>query len=180
MARSTPVNSSLDLGRRARPLRDATDRKLLLALASDGRRPAADLAKELGLSRQAVTERIRALEREGVIQGYRAEVDPKALGLAVRAFVHLTLDGTQGPKKEREVLARLTANPLVRSVHRVSGEDCFVAQVVCRRLEDVNVLLAELQGTRALQSSRTAFVLETVLDKTCLGPLEPSLLSEEG
>src|SRR5688500_7701134 len=137
---------------------DPVDRRLLVALSRDGRRPAADLAKELGLSRQAVTERIRDLETRGVIRGYRADVDPAALGLAVRAHVRLTLDGSAPVTKEKEVLRRLAANPLVRSVHRVSGEDCFVAQVLCRRIEDVNALLAELQGTRAIQSSRTAFV----------------------
>ncbi|HKC12768.1 MAG TPA: AsnC family transcriptional regulator, partial [Vicinamibacteria bacterium] len=60
------------------------DRRLLLALSRDGRRTAADLAKDLGLSRQAVAERIRDLERREVIRGYRADVDPAALGLAVR------------------------------------------------------------------------------------------------
>ena len=65
----------------------------------------------------------------------------------------------------------------MRSVYRVSGEDCFVAQVLCRRIEDVNELLGELQATRALQSSRTAFVLETVLEKGALGPMEPPLVA---
>src|SRR3954465_252964 len=70
---------------------DRTDRALLVALSRDGRRPAADLGKELGLSRQAVTERIRELERSGVIRGYRADVDPGSLGLGVRAQLRLTL-----------------------------------------------------------------------------------------
>jgi len=157
---------------------DRTDRALLLGLSRDGRRPAADLAKELGLSRQAVTERIRELERRGVIRGYRADVDPMALGLGVRAQLRITLDG-KAPQKEKDVLRRLTSSPLVRSVYRVSGEDCFVAEVICRRIEDVNALLLDLQATRALQSSRTAFVLETVLDKGTLGPLPPALLVDE-
>jgi Lrp/AsnC family leucine-responsive transcriptional regulator len=156
---------------------DPTDRALLVALSRDGRRPAADLAKELGLSRQAVTERIRELERSGVIRGYRADVDPASLGLGVRAQLRLTLDG-KTPQKEREVLKRLTANPLVRSVYRVSGEDCFVADVICRRIEDVSALLLDLQSTRAMQSSRTAFVLETILDKGTLGPLPAALVGE--
>jgi len=164
---------------RATTLRlDRTDRALLLALSRDGRRPAADLAKELGLSRQAVTERIRLLERRSVIRGYRADVDPIALGLGVRAQIRITLDG-KAPEKEKGVLRRLTASPLVRSVYRVSGEDCFVAEVICRRIEDVNALLGDLQSTRALQSSRTAFVLETVLDKGTLGPLPSALVAEE-
>src|SRR5712691_11149982 len=161
-----------------RPRLDRTDRALLLALSRDGRRPAADLAKELGLSRQAVTERIRELERRGVIRGYRADVDPVCLGLGVRAQLRITLDG-KAPQKEKDVLRRLTASPLVRSVYRVSGEDCFVVDVICRRIEDVNALLLDLQSTRALQSSRTAFVLETVLGKGPLGHLPSALLLED-
>jgi len=65
----------------------------------------------------------------------------------------------------------------VRSVYRVSGEDCFVAQVLCRRIEDVNAILDELKATRALQSSRTAFVLETVMEKGALGPVESPLVA---
>ena len=158
------------------PLLDPTDRRLVIALSRDGRRAAADLAKELGLSRQAVTDRIRDLERRGVIRGYRADVDPQALGLGVRAQVRISLDGKIAAGRERDVLKRLTAHPMVRSVYRVSGEDCFVAEVVCRRIEDVSAILGDLQATRAIQSSRTAFVLEAVMEKGLLGPLEAELV----
>ncbi|HET8644288.1 MAG TPA: Lrp/AsnC family transcriptional regulator [Vicinamibacteria bacterium] len=155
---------------------DDLDRRILVALSQDGRRSAADLAKELGLSRQAVTDRIRGLEESGVIRGYRAEVDAQALGLSVRAQLRLTLDGRLPREKEAEVLRRLRESPLVRSVYRVSGEDCFVATVVARRIEDVTALLTDVQATRTLQSTRTAFVLESVVDKPGLGPIEPSLM----
>ena len=161
-----------------RPL-DATDRRLVVALSRDGRRAAADLAKEFGLSRQAVTDRIRDLERRGVIRGYRADIDPAALGLGVRAQLRLTLDGSAAGARERDVLKRLTRHPMVRSVYRVSGEDCFVAEVVCRRIEDVSAILGDLQATRAVQSSRTAFVLEAVTEKGLLGPLETALVELE-
>jgi Lrp/AsnC family transcriptional regulator, leucine-responsive regulatory protein len=160
------------------PKLDATSRRLLQALSTDGRRSAAALAKQLGLSRQAVAERIRDLERRGVIRGYRADVDPAALGLGVRAHIRLSLDGSRGPDKEKDVLRRLRGNALVRAVFRVSGEDCFVAHVVCRRIEDVTALLADLQATRAIQSSRTAFVLEAVLEKGAFGPVEGPLVLE--
>lgn len=158
---------------------DATDRQLLVRLSRDGRRAAAGLAKELGLSRQAVTERLRSLEERGVVRGYRADVDPEALGLVVRAQLRLTLDGAATAEKERAVVRLLTAQPMVRSVYRVSGEDCFVADVACRRIEDVSALLARLKETRVIQSSRTAFVLEPVLDRRGFGPLEPSLVDGE-
>ena len=159
-----------------RPTLDRTARRLLLALSRDGRRPASALAKELGLSRQAVAERLRELERRGVIRGYHAVVDPGALGLDVRAQIRLSLDGAVARSRVADVLKQLAASPLVRSVYRVSGEDCFLVQVVCRRIEDVNTLLLSLQETRAVQSSRTAFVLETLLDKDGLGPVEEALL----
>lgn len=154
---------------------DAIDRKLLLALSKDGRRAGSDLARQLGLSRQAVAERIRDLERRGLVRGYSALVDPASLGLGVRAHIRLALDA----KGEKDVLKRLAGNPMVRSVHRVSGEDCFVVQLVCRRIEDVNGVLADLQKTRAVHSSRTAFVLETLIEKGAFGAIEESLLPEE-
>lgn len=157
---------------------DEVDRRLVLTLSRSGRRSAAALAKDLGLSRQAVTERMRSLEERGVIRGYRADVDPLALGLAIRAQLRLVLDATATPQKEKDVMRMLTAHPMVRAVSRVSGEDCFVADVICRRIEDVNALLAEIKATRAIQSSRTAFVLEQILDKKGLGALEPSLVAE--
>jgi hypothetical protein len=55
-----------------------------------------------------------------------------------------------------------------------------VVQLVCRRIEDVNGVLSELQKTRALLSSRTSFVLETLVEKGAFGPVEESLLPEEG
>jgi Lrp/AsnC family leucine-responsive transcriptional regulator len=158
---------------------DPADRRLVQVLSRDGRRSAAALAKELGLSRQAVAQRLKALERRGIIRGYRAEVDPEALGLGVRAQIRLALDGAAPRERERDLLKRLAASPLVRSVYRVSGEDCFVAHVHCRRIEDVNDLLADLKKSRAVSSSRTAFVLETLVEKAGLGPVESGLLSEE-
>ena len=158
---------------------DRADRRLLVALSRDGRRSAAALAKDLGISRQAVAQRLRDLERRGVIRGYRADVDPLALGLAVRAQLRLTLDGALTRERERDLMRRLGAHPMVRSVYRVSGEDCLVAQVQCRRIEDVSALLEDLKRTRAVQSSRTAFVLETVLEKAGLGPLEDALVAGE-
>src|SRR5213593_3164292 len=91
-------DDSLGMSRRHRGLYrlDATSRRLLVALSTDGRRSAAALAKQLGLSRQAVAERIRDLERRGVIRGYRADVDPAALGLEVQAHIRLSLDGSRG------------------------------------------------------------------------------------
>lgn len=155
---------------------DEIDRRLIAALSVDGRRAAADLAKELGLSRQAVTERMRLLEQSGVIRGYGANVDAHSLGLGVHAIIRLQVDGTLAPERERAVRRRLEASPFVRAAWHVTGEDCYVVDVVCRHIDDLNSLLADLKATRAVQSSRTAIVLETILDRGTFGPVGPALL----
>ena len=107
----------------------------------------------------------------------RTDVDPAALGLNVRAQLRLTLAGGAGPEKEREVIELLVAHPFVRSVIRVSGEDCFVVELICRHIADVNGLLVKLQATRSIQSSRTSFVLDTFVEKRGLGSVSEDLLS---
>lgn len=155
---------------------DEIDRRLIAALSRDGRRAAADLAKELGLSRQAVTERMRLLEESGVIRGYGAQVDPHRLGLGVHALIRLQVDGTLAAERERAVRRRLEASPFVRAAWHVTGEDCYVVAVVCRTIDDLNTLLSDLKATRAMQSSRTAIVLETILDRGTFGAVDPLLL----
>ncbi len=168
---------SRERGTSGQPKLDAVDRRLILALSREGRRSGSDLARRLGLSRQAVAERLRDLERNGTIRGYRADVDPVALGLGVRAQLRLTLDGKVSAAKEQAVARRLADSPFVRSVSRVSGEDCLVADVVCRRIEDVNAILTRLRATHAIQSSRTCFVLETLVDKRGFGSVEDDLVA---
>ncbi len=159
---------------------DDVNRRLIAALSRDGRRSAADLAKELGLSRQAVTERMRLLEETGLIRGYGADVAPAHLGLDVHAIIRLQVDATTERARDTALRRALEANPYVRTVHHVSGEDCYVVDMVCRHIADVHTLLSDLKATRALQSSRTAFVLETVLDRTAFGAVPDALLDEPG
>ena len=105
-----------------------------------------------------------------MIRGYRADVDPLALGLVIRAQLRLALDGRRRRRRRRSDAAARPRSPMVRAVSRVSGEDCFVADVICRRIEDVSALLEEIKATRAIQSSRTAFVLEQCWTRRAWGP----------
>jgi len=157
---------------REAPALDEIDQRLVVALSRDGRQSAAALAQELGLSRQAVGERIRALERRGVILGYHAAIDPAALGLGVEAHVRLRLSAAQ-PGDEERLLARLRDHPRVREVLRLSGEDCFAVRVQCRDIADVNALYAQLRETGVAISSRTSFVLESIVDRSPYGPIDP-------
>jgi Lrp/AsnC family leucine-responsive transcriptional regulator len=115
---------------------DRTDHAILAALQADGRRSMAELARDVRMSASAVAERVRRLEDAGVITGYRAVVDPEALGYAVLAHLRLRYPSSAyGP-----LHALLDDVPEVLEAHHVTGDDCFVIKVVAtsmRHLEQV-------------------------------------------
>lgn len=104
---------------------DDIDAGILRVLAKDGRLSVAEVARRVAMSAPAVRERIMRLERDGVIRGYRVDVDPAALGLPVAAWVRIR-PGPQQLPKIGELAAR---TPEVSECHRISGEDCFLLKV---------------------------------------------------
>ena len=116
---------------------DATNRRLLAELQADARLSLAELGRRVGLSPPAVTDRLRRLESSGAIAGYRAEVDPRALGLALTAVVRVRPARRQLHKVAE--LARET--PEVVECHRITGEDCFFLKLHLRSIDDLEPLL---------------------------------------
>ena len=100
---------------------DTTDARLLAELQGDARLTNAELGRRVSLSAPAVADRLRRLERDGVITGYRVEVDPKALGYTLGAIMRVRPSARQLPKVAE--LAR--ESPEVVECHRITGEDCF-------------------------------------------------------
>src|SRR5689334_25223555 len=128
---------------------DDTDWRLLEALQSDGRASYADLGRLVGLSPSAVTERVRRLEESGVITGYRCEVDPERLGLAIRAQVRLRYP-TANYRPFHDLLA---STPEVVEAHHVTGEDCFVLTVLARSMRHLEEVSGRIGGLGAVTTS---------------------------
>jgi Lrp/AsnC family leucine-responsive transcriptional regulator len=116
---------------------DATNRRLLRELERDARLSIAELGRRLNLSAPAVAERMQRLERAGVITGYRAELDPKALGFPIAVVVRVRPASRQLQKIPE--LARET--PEVVECHRITGEDCFFLKVHLRSMDDLEEIL---------------------------------------
>lgn len=117
-------------------LLDEVNRRLLGELHVDPRITMSALARRVGMSAPAVTERVQRMERAGVITGYRMQVDPAALGLPVTAFARVRPAAGQLPK----ISALAQALPQVTECHRITGEDCFLLKVhtaTVGQLEDV-------------------------------------------
>lgn len=121
-----------------RPVKlDATDRRIIGELSTEGRVPLAELGRRVSLSSPAVAERVQRLERVGVITGYRAEIDPRALGYTLTAIVRVKPAPGQLPRIPE--LARQI--PEIGECHRITGEDCFYITVHLRSIDDLSALL---------------------------------------
>ena len=118
-------------------LSDPRNIELLQALLDDPRQPVTKLAQRIGMSAPAVKERMNRLEEAGVIRGYRLELEPKALGWPITAYVRVRPAPGQLPK-----IAELAQKmPQVAECHRVTGEDCFVIKVHLDALENLDLIL---------------------------------------
>lgn len=145
---------------------DETDIRILSLLQDNARVPNAEIARQLGMAPSAILERIRKLEERGIIRGYPAEVDPKALGFGLMAYVFVRADDRGGGLDTGEALAAI---PEVLEVHHIAGEDCFLAKVRTADTEALGALLRERVGQIAsVRSTRTTIVLGTLKDDTRL------------
>lgn len=120
---------------------DRIDRDILALLQTDGRLTGAAVGRRVGLSQPAASARIQRLERTGVITGYRAMVDPVALGLNIHAVIRLRTTHAQLSR----ALDYATQAPEIASTLRVTGEDCLIFDVYCPqagRLEELVDALA--------------------------------------
>jgi Lrp/AsnC family leucine-responsive transcriptional regulator len=116
---------------------DIANTRLLAELQVDARLTNAELGRRVNLSAPAVAERLRRLEGDGVITGYHAEVDPKALGYSLGAILRIRPSARQLPKVAE--LARET--PEVVECHRITGEDCFYMKLHVRDIEHLEEVL---------------------------------------
>jgi Lrp/AsnC family transcriptional regulator, leucine-responsive regulatory protein len=119
---------------------DSIDYKIVSALAADARISYAELGRKAGLSPSAVAERVRKLEAEKAILGYRALLDEKAFGYSVIAFIRLTCDNTH----YRPFLKFLPSLDAVQECHHITGGDAFLIKVTLPSIDQLEPLIERL------------------------------------
>lgn len=155
---------------------DAIDRRLLDMLQKDGRTSNADLARAVKMAPSAVFERVRRLERDGVIRGYGAQLDPRAIERSLLAFVLVRSDEHPGEISTGESLA---LEPEVLEVHHVAGQDSYLVKVRVKDPEALGRLLRERFGAiSTVRSTQSTIALETLKEHWAL-PLEPVPVKEK-
>jgi Lrp/AsnC family leucine-responsive transcriptional regulator len=145
---------------------DSIDLQIVRSLQANARETQADIARAVGLAPSAVLERIRKLEAKGIIKGYSARVEPKAVGLGMLAFVAVRTDEACA---EDRISRALGDFPEILEVHHVAGDDCHLIKVRARDAEHLGQLLRTRIGRiPGVRSTRTTIVLETIKETSCL------------
>ena len=130
---------------------------LYKALASAGPQTPAELAKRTGLSVSAAQQRVRRLERRGVIKGYAAVINPDDAGLPLTAFVSIKPFDPAAPDDAPERLAHL---PAIEACHSVAGDENYILKVRVGSPAELEDLLQEIRSAASV-STRTTIVLST-------------------
>jgi DNA-binding Lrp family transcriptional regulator len=145
---------------------DPIDLTLIDAVQQNAAQRLEDLGRLVKLAPSSVHDRLRRLERDGVIRRWTVDLDAQAVGLGVLAFI-----GVRSSRACSSVLAGLTAIPEIEEVHSVAGELCFMLKV---RVADTNALLGLIERLRqieGIEQTQTTVVLKTQLDRPIALPV---------
>jgi Lrp/AsnC family transcriptional regulator, leucine-responsive regulatory protein len=141
---------------------DRTDRRILAALQTDGRIATVDLADRIGLSPTSTSDRLKRLQRDGYIAGFRAQLDPHRLGLELLVFVEVTLDKTT-PDVFEKFAAAVRRAPEVLECHMVAGGFDYLIKTRVADMAAYRRCLGEvLLALPGVKETRTYAVMEEV------------------
>ena len=146
-------------------LQDGKNIEIIRLLQRDPRMSIAELARKIRMSNPAAKERVRRLERSGVIAGYRLELDPKAAGHEITAFVRIRPLPGHLPK----ISALAQQTPEVVECHRVTGEDCFILKIHLPEIASLDRVL-----DRFLAHGQTT---TSIVQSSPVSPRSPPLLT---
>ena len=136
---------------------DDTDRELLALLRHDARMPVATLAAKLKVARGTVRNRMKRLERDGVIVGYTVRVKPQAEAHRIRALMTIVVEGNRGA----EVLHALRGHPNVTGLHSTNGRWDLIAELRADSLEAFDRALGNIRLIDGIASTETSLLLST-------------------
>lgn len=144
------------------------DDALLELLKVNSRRSTKEIAQALGIPISTVYDRVKKLEEQGVIEGYRAVLNPKKLGKDVGAILSVTVNyfSRTGEKvSQRKLAERLAAIPCVEEVHIVAGGNDIILKVRMESVEELNrFVIDELRSIDGVDKTQTAIILDSVKD----------------
>ncbi len=150
---------------------DEIDRKILDLMQGNAKLSNAELAECVGLTVSSVHERVKKLERKGVIKGYVAVVDADKIGKPLLAFVRLTVASHEQARLSVKDLCE--SEPDILECHNVAGEDCYILKVRAEGPKQLERLISAVRGSADANRSITNIVLSTYKESIRINPAPP-------
>lgn len=148
---------------------DRVDFQIVKALEEDGRTSFAKLAEDIGMSKSPCWTRVQALQNEGVIKGYHAELNPQLLGLQIKAMIYVTVEFAKSDEFEGAVMQ----HPNVLKCAAVTGDFDYVLEIISTEMQSFDQLLrkdlSRLPGVERFSTS--------VITREVKQPVDASLAS---
>lgn len=141
---------------------DEIDHRIVALLRDHARRSFQDIGSRIALSAPAVKRRVDRLERDGVIRGYSANVDPAALGWGTHAFVELYCDGRMSGA---EVQAAVGAHPEVEGAYTIAGAPSAILHLRAADTQHLERALQRIREQPGVQRTHTQVVLSTLFER---------------
>ena len=138
---------------------DEIDIDILNIIQNNGRIANAELARKLGMAPSGVLERVKKLEKEGVIVGYEVRLNPKAIGLALTVFMHLKTADAVGCTTIGQEIAAMRG---IQEVHWIAGEYNYLVKARVHSTDGLTDLMKTIGAIDGVQDSRTTLVLDTL------------------
>jgi len=150
-----PTNLTLDI--------DGIDKKILRALMEDARTPILEIARNVGISGAAIHQRLRKLEKSGLISGSKFIINPKVLGYTTMAFIGIYLDKAMS---NPEAVKQLKKIPEVLECHYTTGNWSIFIKILCKdNAHLMHVLNKEIQSISGVSRTETFISLEQQIDR---------------
>ena len=146
---------------------DGKDAQIVRTLLRGAATAKSEMARQLGVAPSVVSDRVRRLERSGVIRRYETRLDPRQLGYPLLAFVFIT---ERKPTGGVDLGAELSSVTGVEEVHKIAGDDCFLVKIRARDPEALaRILDEEISPIKTVAATRTTIVLRTVKEDVAMG-----------
>lgn len=151
---------------------DEKGRIILSLIESDSRLTYAEIGERVSLAASSVHDRVRKLERQGVIRGYRADLDFAEVGLPITAFVSLALQPSSPPN----IPDKVAAFDFVESCYSVAGDNSYVLMVRAPTTQDLEELLDSLRAKLEVTTRSTIVLSQPFERRPMVRPLDPTAI----
>lgn len=154
---------------------DEKSLQILKILQQKARVPNVEVARQVNLAPSAVLERIRKLEKQGIIDGYEVILNPKRFNKNLVVFVHVYLAGTTDKKSTGDTLGLI---PEVQEIHFIAGDDCYLLKMRVADIMQLNEILEEkILSLTHIRKTKTSVALSTIKETSQI-PLDLTSINE--